>query len=117
MKWLLFLKYLLYAKTKAFVGFFTGGIVLWFPFLFVSLDITNWGLVFFVKAAGAVGLAFCTGLSGALGKWVIDYIKANPDQAPRWIKWIRRLFKKKMKKVEPIEEEHKDLYRKNGTYN
>lgn len=72
MKWLLLVKYLLYAKTKAFLGFFTGGVLVWFPLLFADIDVTHWGLAFVVKAAGAVGLAFITGIAGALGKQLVD---------------------------------------------
>ena len=117
MKWLLFLKYLLYAKTKAFVGFFTGSVVLWFPLLFADINIKNWGLVFFVKAAGAVGLAFCTGLAGALGKEAVDYMKKNPDKAPRWVKWLRSKFKKKIEIEKEMKPPDLDEFKKNGTYN
>lgn len=94
MKWIVLLKTLLYAKSKAFFGFFVTGNLLWFPILFVNLDIQHWGLVFLVKAAGAIALAFCTGVAGALGNQAVDYYKKYPMRLPTAVRKILLFFKR-----------------------
>ena len=99
-----FLKALIHAKSKAFIGGVAGGGIVGWELFIARIPFEADLIVYAVKVTGAVFLAFCTGLASALGKDFFDYRKQL------------RKIKKQKENAKKFRENNETIWRKNGTH-
>lgn len=99
-----FLKALIHAKSKAFIGGVAGGGIIAWELFIARIPFQADIIIYVVKVTGAVFLAFCTGIASALGKDFIDYRKQLSK------------IKKQKEDAKKFKEDHETIWKKNGTH-